>query len=69
VGKWLGGAPGVARAAVVFWLAWLVVAVANLYVGVTRAGYTVVEELPIFAVIFGVPATLAFVVWRNVGRV
>jgi len=38
---------------------WLAVAAANMWLGVTRAGYSVVEELPIFLLIFGAPAALA----------
>jgi hypothetical protein len=38
---------------------WLAVAGFNLWVGVTRAGYTVREELPIFLVIFAVPVIAA----------
>jgi hypothetical protein len=43
----------------------LVVAALNRWSGVSRAGYTVAEELPIFALIFGLPAVLAVVVkWK-----
>jgi hypothetical protein len=38
-----------------FMLVWLVLAASNLVAGVTRAGYTVAEELPIFLLIFGLP--------------
>jgi hypothetical protein len=37
----------------------------NLWVGVTHAGYSVAEELPIFAVIFGVPCLLAWFLARR----
>lgn len=43
-------------ATVLFVLVWFAVAAANLTAGVTRAGYTFVEELPIFLLIFGLPA-------------
>lgn len=47
-----------------FLLIWLVVAAVNLWIGVTRAGYTVVEELPIALVVFGVPALPALgILW------
>ncbi len=42
-----------------FLLIWLVVAVTNMWIGVTRAGYTVMEELPIALAVFGVPALVA----------
>ena len=34
-----------------------------MWVGVTHAGYSVAEELPIFALIFLVPAAVAAIVW------
>ena len=44
---------------------WLVVAGANMWVGVSKAGYSVADELPIFLLIFGVPAALALVLrWQ-----
>ena len=52
-------------AAVLFLVLWLVIAVANLWVGVARAGYSVAEELPILALIFGVPAVAALLIrWK-----
>ena len=58
--------PGGTNAATVFFLAlWLVVAAFNMWVGVTRAGYSIAAELPIFALIFGVPALAAVLVrWK-----
>ena len=55
---WLWGASAacMALAAKVFVPAWLAVAVANLWVGVAQAGYTVRQELPILLVVFIVPA-------------
>ena len=58
-----GGNRGIAAAAIGFVAIWLVVAAANMWVGVTRAGYAVGEELPIFLVIFIVPAAIAGFVW------
>jgi hypothetical protein len=35
-----------------------------MWIGVARAGYTVAEEAPIFALVFAVPAAVAvLVVW------
>jgi hypothetical protein len=49
----------------VFVALWLLAAAANLWLGVTRAGYSVREELPIFLLIFLLPAALAvFVQWK-----
>lgn len=48
-----------------FVVLWFLAAAANLWVGVTRAGYSFMEELPIFLVIFVLPvATAAFVKWK-----
>ena len=48
-----------------FLLLWLLLAGANMWVGVARAGYSVAEELPIFALIFGVPTAVALVLkWK-----
>ena len=58
-----GGTRGLATASIGFLVIWLVIALANMWVGVTRAGYSVAEELPIFAVIFAVPAAVAAIVW------
>jgi len=50
---------------IVFISTWLAISVANLWVGVAKAGYAVSEELPICLLIFGVPAIVAVVLkWR-----
>jgi hypothetical protein len=44
---------------------WLLVATANMWVGVAKAGYSVAEELPVLLLIFGVPAALAVLLkWK-----
>jgi hypothetical protein len=44
---------------------WFIIAGVNMWVGVSRAGYSVAEELPIFLLIFGVPAAVALLLkWR-----
>ncbi len=55
-----------ARVATLLFVAvWFVVAAVNMWLGVARAGYSVVEELPIFLLVFGVPAALAgFIKWQ-----
>jgi hypothetical protein len=63
-GKVAGGSPAaMAKAALVFLPLWLIGAGVNMWVGVSEAGYTVKDELPIFLVIFAVPAVVALVVW------
>lgn len=52
-------------ATIVFVVIWFIVAAVNLWVGVTKAGYTFGEELPIFLLIFLLPTLSAvFVNWR-----
>jgi hypothetical protein len=58
--------PGATVVAAVAYVAiWFVIAAANLWVGVARAGYSVTEELPIFLLIFGLPAAVAIILkWK-----
>lgn len=56
---------GVAGAVKLFLPLWLVASAVNMWIGVSRAGYSVREEAPIFLVVFAVPAALALLVlWR-----
>ncbi len=66
VAKWLGGGSAASwfRATRTFVIFWFMVAVTNMWVGVTQAGYAASEELPIFALIFGIPTVVAVGVWR-----
>lgn len=62
---WSASAAGVALAAKVFVPVWLLVAIANLWVGVAHAGYSVRQELPILGVVFIAPAVVAaLAIWR-----
>lgn len=62
---WGGDATGLAFAAKAFIPVWLVVSLANLWVGVAHAGYSLREELPVLLVVFAVPAIIAgVVVWQ-----
>ncbi|NTZ63220.1 hypothetical protein G6L24_23140 [Agrobacterium tumefaciens] len=65
---WGGDATGPAMAAKLFIPAWLVVSIANLWVGVSYAGYSVRDELPILLVVFVVPAIVAVVVIWQISR-
>jgi hypothetical protein len=60
--------PGAPLIAIVLFVAlWLVVAGTNMWIGVARAGYSVAEELPIFALIFLVPVVVGIVLkWKVV---
>jgi hypothetical protein len=58
--------PGATTLATLLYLvAWAAIAGANMWVGVAKAGYSVAEELPIFLLIFGVPAAVAIALkWK-----
>jgi hypothetical protein len=68
IGRLVGGpvpVAGVAGAAKLFIPLWLVAAGINMWIGVSKAGYTVAEEAPIFLVVFAVPAGVALLlVWK-----
>jgi hypothetical protein len=50
---------------IVFAIIWFVLAAANMWVGVVHAGYSFIEELPVFLLIFVVPVGVAvFVKWK-----
>lgn len=62
---WSEDLTGAALAARFFIPTWFVIAAVNLWIGVTKAGYSVREELPILFIVFAVPAALAgAVIWR-----
>jgi len=57
-------APSLGMAGAVRWFlpVWLVAASVNMWIGVSRAGYSVGEEAPIFLIVFAVPAAVALLV-------
>jgi hypothetical protein len=61
-------AAGMAAAARWFVPVWLIGAAINMWVGVTKAGYSVAEEAPIFLVVFAVPAGVAILVAWSLSR-
>jgi len=63
VGRALGGAGAMVTGAKIFIPVWLALAGLNMWIGVARAGYSVMEELPIFLAIFAIPAAVAAWVW------
>lgn len=65
---WGGDTTGLVLAAKAFIPVWLLVSVANLWVGVQHAGYGLREELPILVVVFLVPAALAAAVLWHLSR-
>jgi len=62
---WGSDVAGVAFGAKVFIPVWAVIALVNMWVGVTKVGYTVSQELPILLVVVIVPTALAaLVAWQ-----
>lgn len=50
---------------IAFCVVWFVIAAGNMWMGVAKAGYAFTEELPIFLLIFGLPAVAAIVLkWK-----
>jgi len=62
-GHSLGAASGLAAGALIFLPLWLIGAAINLYLGVKTAGYSVREEMPIFLLVFAIPAVVALLAW------
>lgn len=56
---WSDAPRPLATAAAVFVPVWFLVSILNLWIGVSRAGYTLAEELPILLAVFAFPAALA----------
>ena len=71
IGRGLGGPDGthgMVQAAKIFLPVWLVAAGVNLWLGVTKAGYTLADEAPVFAVVFAIPAAVTVLVWWRLSR-
>ena len=66
VARFAGGTQTIPMAAKIFIPVWLVATLINMWIGVARAGYSVAEELPIFLLIFAVPAAVAAFTWWKV---
>lgn len=66
---WRQDAAGIALATRLFIPVWTGVALVNMWVGVTRAGYSIAQELPILALVIAVPVLLALALAWPMGRV
>jgi hypothetical protein len=62
-GSRFGSAASMVMAAKIFIPFWLIAALINMWVGVSRAGYSIGEEFPIFLFIFLIPAAVAAFIW------
>ncbi len=65
VGRGSGDRHGMAKGAAVFVPLWLLGSGLNMYLGVKKAGYTVAEELPVAAGVFGGPALVGLGLWAK----
>ncbi|SFS13082.1 hypothetical protein SAMN05216570_2784 [Dyella sp. OK004] len=65
---WGNDAAALALAAKVFVPVWLVVSLVNLWVGVSHAGYSVRDELPVLLIVFAIPAAVAAVAAWHFGH-
>ena len=70
IGRFVGSpvASAMAKGALYFLPVWFIAAAVNMWMGVAKAGYSVAEEAPIFALIFAVPAAVALFAWWHYSR-
>lgn len=63
--RWLtASAPTAVATGVGFFVpVWLALALFNLWLGVARAGYSLADELPVFLMIFAIPAAAGAALW------
>jgi hypothetical protein len=61
LGRWIGGAAAkvVATTIKCFLLFWLVATLINMWVGVSKASYSIKGEAPVALLVFAVPAIVA----------
>lgn len=59
---------GRAAGAKLFLPLWLVAAGVNLWIGVSRAGYSIAAETPVFLLVFGIPAAVALAALWGLSR-
>lgn len=53
------------QAALYFVPLWLLITANDMWAGVPAAGYSLTMELPVFLLVFAVPALLALALWRQ----
>jgi hypothetical protein len=63
LGTRLGGSISMVTAAQIFIPVWFVAVLINMWAGVSRAGYSVADELPLLLVAFAIPVAVAVFVW------
>jgi len=68
IGRLVGRPALAAGVAKLFIPLWLVAAGVNMWIGVSKAGYTIADEAPIFLIVFAIPAAVAFLVLWKLSR-
>ena len=63
LGRWIAGPGATPAAAKCFLVLWFGVTLINLWVGVSKAGYSVTDEAPVALLVFAVPAIAAISFW------
>lgn len=65
LGRWIGGAAATVGATTIkyFLALWLAATLVNMWVGVSKAGYSIKDEAPVALLVFAVPAIVAIVIW------
>ena len=65
LGRWIGGAATTVVATTIkyFIVLWLAATLVNMWVGVSKAGYSMKDEAPVALLVFAVPAIVAIVIW------
>ncbi|HBS84368.1 hypothetical protein ACTXPD_03865 [Vreelandella alkaliphila] len=53
-----------ARLLPVYLVVWLICTAINMWIGVSQAGYSVMQELPFLLIVFAVPAVVA-ILWSR----
>ena len=66
LGRLINASRGMVIAAIVFVPIWLIGAGLNMYNGIHGAGYSVADELPVFFLVFLVPAAVSIAVWWKI---
>ena len=60
------GVNPMAKAELVFIPLWFAITAFNMWVGITHAGYSFLEELPIFLLVFSIPVAAALLTWWRI---
>lgn len=60
------GVNPLAKAMLVFVPLWFIASAINMWIGISQAGYTFMQELPIFLLVFGVPTAAALLTWWRI---